>query len=328
MAILESVPGVEVTVQIAGKDAIEYEADDEGKLSLAKHACPTATKYIEAIDDAKFAVKLAASCEYGWDYQKHALVFKLYIDGNHICSKLIKDSNQGEVTVSCKKAFCLQSRQWKSYNLKFSAITTIDKSHQERLEQDLEVAKRLGHIMVTVHRRIMLCRTGVQPKTPLVNKEFELVEKSMKGKFISHGTTFSSAKKIKTPKMRYTRALPKEKRPIAVFHFLYRSKDALQKSLIIPRSPPSPSLSSSSAQAFSKLPPGEIERLARERFEQMQRHEGLKNKAKPVKRKLEKIEDLTEVDENPIPTKRLTKFIDRTVDLLRYFYDYARKENN
>ncbi|TGJ85623.1 hypothetical protein E0Z10_g3168 [Xylaria hypoxylon] len=234
MAVLEDLPGVEVTVQIAGKDAIEYDADDDddGEKSLAKHpTCPTVTKYIECIDDAEFAIKVVASREYEWGYKNHALMATVYIDGNHIISRIISDPT--EDILDSTKAFCQQSRQWKRYKLKFSAVSITDDSHPERLTQDLKVVKQLGLIRV----------------------------------------------------------------------------DALHQNLVIPRDSPS-----SSAQAFSKLSPAEIERLAKERFEQIKGNKGLKSETKPIKQEFEQRRNLVEGNEIPTPTKRLAQFVDLTID--------------
>ncbi|KAI1304345.1 hypothetical protein F5Y03DRAFT_406962 [Xylaria venustula] len=318
MAILEDAPGIEVTVQIAGKDAPEYEAGDEKSKPLDKPPHPTVTKYIESIDDAEFAVKIVASSEHAWGYKGHVLVCRVYIDGNHIISKFTYES--GEIALNSMEAFCTKSQQWKSSKLKFSAVSITEESHPESLMQDAEAVKNLGLIKVVVERHIKTGHPYVCCEKPLANnKKLKFSAKLMKGKAISHGTTrvnlipFSSSKPIQTPKHRQSKRLPEDNGPIAVFQFLYRSKDALQQTLVIPRSPLSPSPPPSSSKAFGELSPVEIERLARERFEQIQGGEALKKEAEPSKRRL-KSEDLTEEDANPRKTKRRAQFIDLTLD--------------
>ncbi|KAI0554991.1 hypothetical protein F4679DRAFT_595449 [Xylaria curta] len=308
MAILNDVPGVEVTVQIAGKGAVEYDPEEEERHSLAKNAtCPTTTKYIECIDEADFSIKIAASHRYAWGYKGHSLAFGVWIDGNLILARLI--SKPGDMIIRNQDAFCSQSQQWKRYKLGFSAVSTTDDCREERVAQDRKVARRLGRIRVVVKRCIKL---GLKPVTTRIlanhTQKFELAEKSTKGKAISHGTAFSSMEGAEVGKYVYhCEYLPGDHGPLAVFDFLYRSRDALQKMLIIPRDPSSPS--------FAELSPVEIERLAKERFEQIQRNMSLKNEAEPtLKRKAVKIEDLTEEDENLTSAKRPAKFIDLTID--------------
>ncbi|KAK5631836.1 hypothetical protein RRF57_007550 [Xylaria bambusicola] len=101
MAVIEDVPGIEVTVLVDRKKAIEYEADDELKRSLTKHACPTATKYIESINDASFSIRLDARRDYAWGYKKHALVFETDVDGDFISSKVL--SSPKTKTIDGKK---------------------------------------------------------------------------------------------------------------------------------------------------------------------------------------------------------------------------------
>ncbi|TRX88622.1 hypothetical protein FHL15_010481 [Xylaria flabelliformis] len=309
MAILADVPGIEVTVQVAGKEAVEYDPDAEEGHSLAESAtCPTATKYIECIDEAPFSIKIATSRRYAWGYKGHSLGFLVHIDGNEITSRIV--SSPRDQIICRKNAFCSESQQWKSYELGFSAVSTTDDCRKERIAQDREIAQHLGHIRIAVDRRIKLGRI---PRTTgrLANhaRKFELAEKSTKGRAISHGTTFSSTGRHRVPTHTCSSTgLPGDNGPIAVFNFFYRSRDALEKMMIIPRN-------KSFAPSFAELLPAEIERLARERFEQMQRDRSLKNEAKPtLKRKAVKIEDLTKEDENPTSVKRPAEFIDLTIE--------------
>ncbi|KAI0476945.1 hypothetical protein F4859DRAFT_68656 [Xylaria cf. heliscus] len=311
MAILKNIPGLEVTVQVAGTELVEYDADEEETKSLAESTtCPTATKYIQCIDEAEFAIKIVASRRYAWRYKKHSLYFGVHIDGNYAASRVI--SSPGDtMAINNKIAFCPQSRRWKNYNLKFSAISTTDDSRKEIVAQDREIVKNLGQIKVVVERRVKCGRKrGGAIRRTNPTQKFELAEKAMKGKAISHGTAFLSVGKIRAPRPYYTESLRGDKGPIAVFRFLYRSKDALQKNLIIPRD-----ALPSSGRSFDSLSPTEKERLAKEKFKEIKREKELEDEVKPIiKRKAEELVDLTEIDEIPSPTKRLAHFIDLTLD--------------
>ncbi|KAI0458393.1 hypothetical protein F5B21DRAFT_25470 [Xylaria acuta] len=313
MAILDDVPGIEVIVQVAGTDAVEYDADEEESKSLAESTtCPTVTKYIECTDRVDFAIKIVASRHYAWGYKGHDLQFKLSIDGNAITRRFISGPGK-TITINSTTAFCPQSQEWKIYKFGFSAVSTTDDSREERVAQDRELAKHLGLIRIDVRRCIRQPHTSAKARRRLANyaQKFELAEKSMKGKAISHGAAFSSTRSIPAPMHTHSfKLLPEDHGPIAVFHFIYQSKDALQKNLIIPCD-----AHPSSAQSFDELSPAERERLAKERFEQMQRDRGLKDEAKPIlKRSAVKTEDLTKGEENPTPAKRPAEFIDLTID--------------
>ncbi|RWA11861.1 hypothetical protein EKO27_g3254 [Xylaria grammica] len=209
---------------VAGRDAIEYDADEEVKQSLAERAtCPTVTKYIECIDE--FAIRVTARRDYEWGYKKHVLRIGVSIDGDYTCSETISGP--------------------------------ADDPHEECLENDLKVVKQLGLIRVTVQRCVVLPRRARRAGRLPVNttRKFELSVKSLKAKAISHGTAFSAPRVTKAPRCSRSSPLPEDNGPIAIFDFLYRSKDALQQNLVIPRDP-----SFSSSSTFSKLLPAEIKR--------------------------------------------------------------------
>ena len=71
MAVLDEVPGIQVAVQINGRDAVEY--DDPEPPSHDHATCPISSKYIECIDDAEFSIRCVANRDYNWGYKKHGL---------------------------------------------------------------------------------------------------------------------------------------------------------------------------------------------------------------------------------------------------------------
>ncbi|KAK7756490.1 hypothetical protein SLS62_001324 [Diatrype stigma] len=68
MAVLDKVPGIEVTVQINGQDVVEYNDPDASEFDAT---FPTSSKYIECVDDAEFAVQYHVTNEYKWGYKDH-----------------------------------------------------------------------------------------------------------------------------------------------------------------------------------------------------------------------------------------------------------------
>ncbi|KAJ2986948.1 hypothetical protein NUW58_g4784 [Xylaria curta] len=299
MAILEDVPGIEVAVQIAGNDAVEYDANDN---DIVNATCPTVTKYVECVDDAEFAIRIATKRDYAWGYKNHRVSYGVYIDGQPVASKNF--SHPSQKTVDSKVAFCSQSQQWNGYKLRFSAISTTDDDSKERVARDLALAKHLGEIRVSVKRCTISgrCDSNARRGQRHHTRKFELAEKSMKGEVISHGTAFSPPEKLQSQDRVLTKMLPEDNGPIAVFRFLYRSRDALQKSLIIPRD-----ASPSSVESFSKLSPADKERLAK----------GKEVKAEAealLGRKRAKTENLTGSDKGPKRAKGPVQIIDLTID--------------
>jgi hypothetical protein len=129
MAILKDVPGIEVAMQIDGKDVTEYDPDENEEHCLATDTkCPTVTKYIECSDDAEFAIRMTISTDYQWGYKDHSLSLRPRLDGHELAGKLFEQSrcagNAGQLIIADTKAFCPQTQRWNRYKLKFSAIST------------------------------------------------------------------------------------------------------------------------------------------------------------------------------------------------------------
>jgi hypothetical protein len=80
MAIIQGLPGIEVTIQTGGRTAYEYD-DPEGIDDETQHPRVT-TKFIECSDDAPFEVHLKASKSYSWGNKDHGLLFTVKIDGS------------------------------------------------------------------------------------------------------------------------------------------------------------------------------------------------------------------------------------------------------
>ncbi|KAI1213389.1 uncharacterized protein F4807DRAFT_410917 [Annulohypoxylon truncatum] len=311
MAILEELPGIEITVVVAGRDAIEYDDPDASEHSIREAECPTSTKYIECVNDANFGVKYRLTKDYDWTYKNHCLHFSLAADGTRLRGTVItKDdfTNGEDVTeIYSKRSYNNITRRWEAQKFKFAAVTTVDDVSKDRIKSDMKVAKNLGTIELKVYR----CRhKGYSLSTHDHHKAgnssgYELSEKSLKGKAISHGTSFSTPEKTYTP--RFVDVQDLDDGPVAVFRFNYRSRDALKREMIIPRSP-SPNI--------ARMSRAELEKLAQERLEQLQEGNDVKEERKPIikrelKRKAEEVIDLS--DDNPRPA-RSPVFVDLTDD--------------
>ncbi|KAI0883591.1 uncharacterized protein GGS22DRAFT_167494 [Annulohypoxylon maeteangense] len=314
MAILEELPGVEVTVVVAGRDAVEYDDPDASEQPAGVENYPTSTKYIECIDGTNFSIKYNFTGNYDWSYRNHSLCLRLKADGTYLRGVLIGKhhlvANRKVYEVQDRVFYNTETREWQGQKFKFSTVTTVDDVSKDRIRGDMEVAKNLGTIVIEIHRCKILDNSPPPTKAGKAS-EYELSEKSLKGKAISHGTSLSPPNKIGALRFSETEYL--DKAPIAVFQFHYRSRDALKREMIIPRTPsPSPG----ARRGIAHMSRAELERLARERLEQLQGGGNVKEERKPAikkesKRKADAIIDLS--DDNPRPAPSPV-FIDLTDD--------------
>ncbi|RYP32298.1 hypothetical protein DL767_005273 [Monosporascus sp. MG133] len=195
MAVLDEVRGIFVSIQAAGKDLEELDAQHhpgQGK------SCPTLTTYVEAVDNAEFAIRLTVDHNYAWGLPHHGLAFFI----------------------------------------KFREVN-IDQVEEET---DASATDELGMVQVKV------CRVKVgQPlgEPPLYGAgepdSFELSEKSLKGKAVSHVTSYSEARGFRLPSTRHLERHPGDTSPIAIFQFRYLSREALKQESVVPRTPDLPS---------------------------------------------------------------------------------------
>ncbi|OTA85308.1 hypothetical protein M434DRAFT_164023 [Hypoxylon sp. CO27-5] len=297
MAVLEDVPGIKVTVRINGVDCVEY---DDPEAREEEPAQPTSSKYIESPNDAEFTIMVTVDDNYKWGYKNHVLSFNTLVDSNRIQCPIIREGH----TLACgTKTRCIEGKEifdnetgaWSIHGLKFSAMKIIDGATKERIEKDRVVSDKLGLIEVDVQRCIEL---GAYTKPfgksllELEKTSLELSEKALKGKSVSHGTGFSASKPNRAPNFVSTERLSEDSGPIAVFQFKYRSRKALQQELVIPSTPPPQS------PTFDKLSEAERDRLARERYEQINEEKHIKKEKMPIiKREFGGTLDLTGDDD-------------------------------
>ncbi|KAI0451492.1 hypothetical protein F5B21DRAFT_486757 [Xylaria acuta] len=309
MAIHNDVPGVEVTVRCNERPLREIEdpnAHDDNDAA----ACPLTTKYIECVDDTEFDVSIEASSDYQWGYRNHVLVADIYVDGTYIRGLITRSTEArfGRYFIKGQHTFSSSTGLWSQRKFKFTAVKTIDDTQKERVERDLQVAKNLGTIEVKFYRKIEDGPGSYIGPSDTKLGAFELAEKSIKGEGVSHGTSYGGCETIKAPTFINARTIEEDNGPILIIRFIYRSRDALKRELIIPRSP-SPTL--------EDLTPAERDRLARERLEEL-RDIKVKREERnhPIKREFGEVVDLTIDPPAPRATKRARFQDGRQVDLI------------
>lgn len=66
----------------------------------------------------------------------------------------------------------------------------VDDAQKERVESDIKAAKGLGTIEIKFTRAIEYGPSYSRPYYDVKPRDFELAEKSLKGKAVSHGTSY------------------------------------------------------------------------------------------------------------------------------------------
>ncbi|EXK49003.1 hypothetical protein FOXG_17985 [Fusarium oxysporum f. sp. lycopersici 4287] len=301
MAVLDEVPLVTARVRVAGELATEYDPLDnqESVINLDKEGTkiPTRNCYIESKSGAEFAVEVTVSDKYRLPHSHDTLIAEVSIDGQMMESCYIRtpfSPGMPSTIVISSAEFLAEKERVVARKFVFAPITkTSDHISTDRLNSDIKQAETLGTI------RLLLTTgrfEGPCFKKPLSwhgGRDVELAEKALKGRAISHATLLAET----DMKPYLNRSTIGHRRLLGEIFFRYRSYQALQHEMIIPRTP-SPKLSATAGldeDSLSHLSESDIRRLALERLHDTQ----AKDEVSQVKR---------EAAENP-RTPRQWKFV-------------------
>ncbi|RYP60221.1 hypothetical protein DL769_008210 [Monosporascus sp. CRB-8-3] len=123
MAILEALPGVEVTVRVEGKDCVEYEDPDAVGIQTS---CPTSSKYIESADDTEFSIHYHVNSDYQWGSEGHHLHIRVLADNEPLTSAYVRKSclinGQMNGDIMGRASLCTETGRWLLWKPKFSAV--------------------------------------------------------------------------------------------------------------------------------------------------------------------------------------------------------------
>ncbi|ROW12876.1 hypothetical protein VPNG_04664 [Cytospora leucostoma] len=267
MAIIDNL-GLEVKILVNGSAATEYVPDKEDQADGHNFGPSTkiCCRYIQSIDDAHFAISAGLTWKHKvaeqWikESQNNCCGFDFSVDGRRIDVLLISKRHEGAIIL---EGFH-DRRSNTLREFRFASVSTVDDANRQ-VAEDMKTAKNLGLIRVLVWRSVIREKdilTNFPGNTSnLTDGGLSLAEKALKGRAISHGAAFSAPVAASQPRRHDVVYLSP---PLAVFYFMYRSKEGLQQELIIPR-PRSLSIKSE----VDNLPPEELRRLARERLSQM-----------------------------------------------------------
>ncbi|KAL2032885.1 hypothetical protein VTO58DRAFT_106057 [Aureobasidium pullulans] len=226
MAILDSLPGVEITVVVDGEDLHEYQdADMEDEEN-------TVTKYVEAVTGANFTIKIMVPKKFG--FEGTCLSFHVLVDGAEAEHPLIQPRHVRRAP----KVRSVEGARVSNTHIRkfrFTELETVN-DHGFGLPKDLERVKELGYIRVEVfHKTVKNISKRVCKE--LQKDEGFISEKAIKGKAISHAHSLDSEQHEDKSTLWKTQPIIGDEGPRGTFLFHYRSKDSLRQMLIIPRTP-------------------------------------------------------------------------------------------
>ncbi|RSL71648.1 hypothetical protein CEP53_001451 [Fusarium sp. AF-6] len=292
MAVLPGVPHVSVNVRVAREIATEYEVpSDQTPIVGADQEVsgPVTHCYIEAKTGAEFRIELTVNSAFPFPQLNNAVSIFVYIDGIYMSGAVLQDNTllgRSSRTSVVGDAYCRPEEVGGQPCVKkfvFSPITTTETASGEDITSEMERAKGLGVVKVVVVTATTGYRAPRVQVASIQSQDRELPEKALKGRELSHrgslvvntAPSFSESITIHNEKM------------LGTIFFHYRSREALHREMIIPRSPSAeiqPLVTSSPAGAdLSNLSEDEIRRLAGERLRDLQ----VKNESGRVKREAE-----------------------------------------
>ncbi|KAI1745425.1 hypothetical protein F4680DRAFT_465387 [Xylaria scruposa] len=237
MAIIQGLPGLEVTIFTGGRTAKEYK--DPSETSGAHKRPRVITKYIECKDNEPFRIHLKATDEYSWGFKNHILNFGAVIDGvwakGELCRQEYTKEEDWEREISYRVV--KDPNDYARYILQefaFSTIIKTDNVTDKQHESDMETMERLGTIEVKVHRATVQDNGSIFVPSGNHPKDFIISREAVKGKAKSHGTKFTRTQPAVKPQYIKCLALREDDGPIAIFRFKYRSREALVSEGISP----------------------------------------------------------------------------------------------
>ncbi|KAK7968059.1 uncharacterized protein PG986_002336 [Apiospora aurea] len=256
MAILDEIPGLEVTVQIDGYNVREYTDPYDVNRRRSRDACPKVFKYIESKTGANFAVCFLKEP----DFQElsHHIAFRVHVDS--VEAGFFHEPNNfnyREWGVKVDGGTWKNERGVTSYKFRFADFSILpnDDFSLEEIEDHKNEASRIGTIKVSVYDMqdaIFVEEDGAQDRgrgrnassaDEALTRQDYFAEKAVKGdRALHHSIDFSHRRERLTPRVQYHGGLVRrsvwadpQKRPFAEFEFRYRSMEGLMQEAIVSR---------------------------------------------------------------------------------------------
>ncbi|KAK4496758.1 hypothetical protein PRZ48_012741 [Zasmidium cellare] len=240
MAVLDGLPGVEVTVQVDGIALKEYEDPDEEELAKT-HVC-----YVESKSEKHFSISVKVKDDF--KYKGDSISVLTTADGTDAAYDLYdSDDRDNEIL-----GFTAGRTTTK---FRFNDLETVSDGHMTTHEA--AKVRSLGELKVQVHHtRQVRIEPGLgqydHVETGIIS------EKALKGDSIARKRTSKAI--VTYPDGQHN--------PVATFVFRYRSMQALKSMLIIPRTPTPPPLEERDFDTLTREELKELHRRAKEAKEQ------------------------------------------------------------
>ncbi|KAI0011676.1 hypothetical protein F4779DRAFT_615289 [Xylariaceae sp. FL0662B] len=231
MAIIQGLPGIEITVRVEGIEVIEYDDPDANASTQRRTGgVKSVNKYIECIGGARFGVNLRVSQEYEWGHRNHSLNMSLFLDGKWVKGQFCREWNthlgDWDQTIT-HRVTRNPSGEFVEQAFQFAEVNKVEDPDVERHEYDLKRVKRMGSVEVMVYRAIENTADDEFRPEGTTAVDFGISAPALKGKAISHGASFSIPVQTSRPRYVGCTNLQEDNGPIAVFRFFYRSREAL-----------------------------------------------------------------------------------------------------
>ncbi|KAI1271544.1 hypothetical protein F5Y07DRAFT_413507 [Xylaria sp. FL0933] len=231
MAVIQNLPGVEVTIYTDGSKAPEYDGVSEA--DKAFRFSNTAMKYIECKDNDSFSIHIKVDQKYV--FKGHFLNFAAVIDGTWAkterCSEEDVKEMSWEQDISHRVAKNPNGhRRYTTQQFAFSQITKVDTPTNSQHKPDMKKLEQLGTIEVNLYRSLegddkMLIPAADQPKNSIVLRE--LMDDQ------THMTKYTHTQPTTRPKYLRRSIITEDKEHIGTFRFKYRSREFLSSEGII-----------------------------------------------------------------------------------------------
>ncbi|KAK8857293.1 hypothetical protein PGQ11_013205 [Apiospora arundinis] len=258
MAILNEVPGLEVTIQMDGYNVREY-TDPYDKRDNNRHRprdiCPRVVKYIESKTGASFAVCFLKDPDF--KQLSHHIAFRVHVDS--VEAGFFHEPNNFTYREWGVK---VDGGSWKSqsgitsYKFRFGDFDVLpnDEFSLEEIETHKKEASKIGTIKISVYdmeEPIFVEAGGGGSRgrngnvDNILTRQDYFAEKAVKGdRALTHSVDFGDRREKSTSRYdpsRYDGLVKKsvwadpKKRPFAEFEFRYRSLEGLKQEAIVSR---------------------------------------------------------------------------------------------
>ncbi|CAK4033345.1 Hypothetical predicted protein [Lecanosticta acicola] len=227
MAVVDELPGVEVTITVDGQALEEYLDGDE------RNEPNAVTKFVEATTGKNFEIVYLV--RKGTEFRGDCMAFAISVDGSRMGRPLVrkescldKDASEnlkGAIVPGCKlKKF------------EFVALETVQDGHSSF--EEIAKLQGLGCIKVEVFHRIITGESSKHnPRVGTFQPVDFVPERAVKGKALTQQVKLGDTVPCAPSIMYSSRPVDASGKPAATFMFNYRTNNALKSLLIIPRTP-------------------------------------------------------------------------------------------